>query len=423
MNYQDFIARKSTKIISTGITGVDLKKEMFPFQKAIVNEALSKAKFGIFADCGLGKTFMQIEFAQQVSDYRKQPVLIICPLAVSAQTIREGLKFGYLSIGKAGSDSAIEVINYDQLHTIDPSIYAGVILDESSILKNFEGTIRNQVIEMFRQTEFKLACTATPAPNDPMELGNHSEFLGAMSRNEMLSMFFVHDGGETSKWRLKGHAVEKFYQYVRQWAIMLTKPSDIGFSDEGYQLPKLNLIEEMITTPNRGMSLYNDVALSSIDHNRELKRTIQERMERTASVASNLIDPVIIWTKIDEEGKMLRKLIPSAIEVKGSDNRDYKEEMLLGFGEGKFPVLITKQSIASFGLNYQNCHDQIFPSLDFSFERLYQAIRRSYRFGQQHDVDIHLLVTDTMRNVKESIRYKQQQFEQMQFLMSKSIAA
>jgi hypothetical protein len=256
-----------------------------------------------------------------------------------------------------------------------------------------------------------------------MELGNHSEFLNSMTRTEMLSMFFVHDGGETAKWRIKGHATERFYQFIRQWAIMLSKPSDIGFDDAGYDLPAINYIEEQIKTPSRGVSLFNDVAVSATEFNKELKRTLTQRMERTAEIVCKTDESFIIWVKQAAEGKLLRKLIPGAIEVSGSDSREYKEAMLLGFAEGKFNRLVTKDSIAGFGLNYQNCHNQIFPSLDFSFEKLYQAIRRSYRFGQQHDVNIHLLTTDTMRNVKESIQRKQRQFEEMQYLMTKAIAA
>jgi hypothetical protein len=421
--YEEFLKSKAIRPATSGIMPGALNPSLFDFQKKIVSDALAKGRFGIFADCGLGKTFMQLEWAKQVSDYKQLPVLVLCPLAVAGQVIKEALKFGYSSVDRAGNDDAIQIINYDQLHTIDSSHYAGVVLDESSILKNFEGAYRNQIIESFYRTEFKLACTATPAPNDPMELGNHSEFLGSMSRTQMLSMFFVHDGGETSKWRLKGHAVKRFYEFVRQWSIMLSRPSDIGFDDTGYDLPAINYIEHQIATPHKGISLFNDMAVSATEFNKELKRTLSQRMERTADIVNSSSDSFIIWIKQDEEGRALRKLIPDAIEVTGSDSREYKEEMLLGFAEGNFKRLITKQSIAGFGLNYQNCHNQIFPSLDFSFEKLYQAIRRSYRFGQKHDVNIHLITTDTMRNVKESIRRKQQQFEEMQYLMTKFIAA
>lgn len=423
MNYKEFLETKRIRSITSGFEPVLLNAVLFAFQKKITQEALSKGRFGIFADCGLGKTFMQLEYAHQVSTYKKQPVLIVCPLAVAGQTIKEAKKFGYNDIGKAGTDTAIQIINYDQLHAINPSEYAGIVLDESSILKNYEGAYRKQIIDSFRNTPYKLACTATPAPNDPMELGNHSEFLGAMSRTEMLAMFFVHDGGETAKWRIKGHAADCFYKYVRQWAIMLTRPSDIGFDDAGYNLPALNYFEDQIKTPNKGLSLFNDIAISATEFNRELKRTLVQRMERAAEIVSGSSENHIIWIKQDEEGKMLRRLIPEAIEVKGSDSPEYKEEMLLGFAENKFRVLVTKQSIASYGLNYQNCHNQLFPSLDFSFEKLYQAIRRSYRFGQQHPVNIRLITTDTMRNVIQSIQRKQRQFEEMQYQMSKAIAA
>ncbi|HLZ15589.1 MAG TPA: DEAD/DEAH box helicase, partial [Cyclobacteriaceae bacterium] len=392
------------------------------FQKKIVSEALEKGRFGVFADCGLGKTFIQLEWGQQVANHSGKPVLLTCPLAVGGQTIKEAHKFGYGSnISKIGTDSAIQMVNYENLDKVDFNKYAGVILDESSILKNYEGAYRNLIIEGFQRTPYKLACTATPAPNDPMELGNHSEFLGTMSRQEMLSMYYVHDGGETAKWRLKGHAIDKYYHWVRGWAIMLTKPSDLGFDDAGYDLPKLNYIEEQIKTETKGLSLFNDVAVSATEFNGELRRTKEARMKKVADIVNASDENFVIWIKQNEEGEMLRKLIPGSIEVSGSDSNEYKEEMLLGFADNKFRVLITKTSIASFGLNYQNCHNTIFASLDFSFEKLYQAIRRFYRFGQQHQVNVYLITTDTMRNVTQSLSRKQKDFETMQLLMSKAI--
>jgi hypothetical protein len=422
-SYQEFLSHKKAKIDFEGFAASKINNSLFPFQKSIVTEAMEKGRFAIFADCGLGKTLMQLEFANQVARYTNKPSLIVCPLAVLGQTLSEARKFGYSGVERFGVDAAIQLVNYDQLDNVEPYQFAGVVLDESSILKNFEGAYRNLIINNFNRTPFKLACTATPAPNDPMELGNHSEFLGAMTRQEMLSMFFVHDGGETSKWRLKGHAVSRFYEYVRRWAVMLTKPSDLGFSDEGYCLPPLNYIEHKIYTQCKGISLFNDVAVSATEFNAELRRTMNDRMARTAAIVNSTDESFIIWIKQNEEGQALRKLLPDAVEVQGSDTPEYKERMLLGFAEGKFRRLITKTSIASYGLNYQNCHNQIFPSLDFSFEKLYQAIRRSYRFGQQQPVNIHLITTDTMRNVIESIKRKQQQFEEMQMIMSKAIAA
>lgn len=409
--------------MSSGFRPDRLNERLFPFQGHIVGEALERGRSAIFADCGLGKTFMELEFGKQVSGHTGRPTLLACPLAVGSQTIKEAAKFGYSDIARFGTDAAIQVVNYESLHKVDADQYAGIILDESSILKNYEGAYRNLIIESFRQTPFKLAATATPAPNDPMELGNHSEFLGAMSRQEMLSMYFTHDGGETAKWRLKGHAEKSFYQYMRTWATMLTKPSDIGFNDHGYDLPGVNYIEHQIQTPSKGGSLFNDIAVSSTGFNAELRRTMNARMQKTAEIVNNSNENFVVWIKHNPEGAALKKLIPGAIEVTGSDNTEYKEEMLQAFGNNEFRVLITKQKIASFGLNYQNCHNTIFASLDFSFEALYQAIRRFLRFGQLHRVNAHLITTDTMRNVAQSIKVKQEKFERMQYLMTKNIAA
>lgn len=318
--------------------------------------------------------------------------------------------------------AGIYITNYEQLDKVDCIFFSGIVLDERSILKNFEGAIRNKVIDGFKDTPYKLACTATPSPNDPMELGNHSEFLNVMSRTEMLAMYFVHDGGETSKWRLKGHCEQVFWDWVSGWAVMLSKPSDIGFSAVGYDLPELNLIERTIKTKQRdnGM-LFNDVAVSATNFNAELRLTRVERLEQVIELVNNSKENFIIWIKQNEEGEYLRKMIPDAVEVKGSDSVEYKEDKLLGFAENHFRVLITKSKIAQFGLNYQNCHNQIFASLDFSFESLYQSIRRSYRFGQEHAVNIYLLTTDTMQNVIQSIKNKQTQFEEMQSSMTKAI--
>ena len=417
-NYLEFLKSKQKTHILSGFD-VDEKKlnsNMFGFQKFIVKRALKAGKYAIFADCGLGKTLMQLEWANQVCNETQSKVLILAPLAVVGQTIQEGLKFGI-------DMTNIDVQNYEQLDNIDCSIYSGIVLDESSILKNFEGAIKKQIIDNFISTPYKLACTATPSPNDPMELGNHSEFLDVMSRNEMLAMYFVHDGGETAKWRLKGHAVKMFYQFVGSWAIMLNKPMDIGFEMSGYDLPKLNLLENQIKTPKReNGSLFNDAIISATNFNQELRLTKIERLDEVVKLVNDKPDEnFIIWIKQNEEGEMLKKLLPDAIEVKGSDSNEWKKEKLLGFANNEFRILITKTKIASFGMNYQNCRNQIFASLDFSFEGLYQAIRRSYRFGQKNEVNIYLITTDTMANVKQAIDTKQKQFEIMQDEMAKAV--
>jgi len=423
--YKEFLKQKEKAHVLSGfdIDESELNKKMFPFQKFITKRALSAGKYAIFADCGLGKTLMQLEWAHQVNKHTKKPVLILAPLAVAGQTVKEGKKFRIDVCKYDGSNSPIQISNYEQLENIDTTLFSGIVLDESSILKNFEGATKKLILDLFKDTPYKLACTATPSPNDPMELGNHSEFLDVMSRNEMLAMYFVHDGGETAKWRLKGHATKLFYQFIGSWAIMLNKPQDIGFEMKGYALPALNIIEEQIKTPKRNNgSLFNDAIISATNFNAELRLTKELRLQKVVDLVNARPDEnFIIWIKQNEEGDLLRKMLPDAIEVKGSDTNEWKEKHLLGFAENKFRILISKTKIASFGMNYQNCRNQIFASLDFSFEGLYQAIRRSYRFGQKNEVNIYLITTDTMANVKQSIDTKQKQFELMQDEMSHAV--
>ncbi len=416
MNYSEFIESKKKNLVESGITVSDSEiwNGLFPFQAFCVKRALKAGRYAIFADCGLGKTLMQLTWASAVRRFGK--VLIVAPLAIVEQTRLEAKKFGFDMGG-------IDLINYEQLHTFNESDYVGVVLDESSILKNHEGKTRNLVIEKFQKTRFKLACTATPSPNDPMELGNHSEFLGAMTRNEMLSMFFVHDGGDTSKWRLKGHAKKRFYQFVGSWAIMFSKPSEIGFDTEGYNLPSLNLIEKCITTEKKDNGrLFNDDLVSATNFNSELRLTKIQRIDEVVNIiASRPDESFIIWIKHNSEGELLRKLLPNAVEVKGDDSNESKKFNLIGFGKGAFKILITKTKIAGFGLNYQNCHNQIFASPDFSFEALYQALRRSLRFGQKNEVNAWLVTTDTMQNVIKSINEKNKNQEIMKAEMSKYV--
>lgn len=419
MTYEEFL---STKVKTRQLSGfeiaeTDLNAALFPFQRFIVKRALLAGKYAIFADCGLGKTLMQLVWAELVAKHTGKRVLILAPLAVRGQTLAEGERFGI-------DMALIDVQNYEQIDNIKCEDYAGIVLDESSILKNYEGATKSIIIERFRNTPYKLACTATPSPNDPMELGNHSEFLDVMGRNEMLAMYFVHDGGETAKWRLKGHAVKTFYEFVSTWAVMVSNPSDIGFSSDGYSLPPLNMIERQIVTDKRDNGfLFNDTAISATNFNQELRLTKVERMNEVAEIVNASSENFIIWIKQNEEGDLIRSLIPDAVEVNGSDSPEYKESKLLGFARGEFRVLVTKAKIAQFGLNYQNCRNQVFASLDFSFEGLYQAIRRSYRFGQKNEVNIYILTTDTMTNVIESINKKQKQFEHMGKEMQRAMNA
>jgi superfamily II DNA or RNA helicase len=423
MNYEEFLQNKKRTVNESGFhLEIDqLNPLLFPFQAHCVQTALRKGKFAFFEDCGLGKTFQQIEFAFQVTKQTGCNALILAPLAVVGQTIKEAQRFGY-SITEYDGKSQIQISNYEQLSNINTSFFDCIVLDESSIIKNFDGSTRKLIIDLFSNTSYKLACTATPSPNDPMELGNHSEFLNIMPYNEMLAMYFVHDGGDTAKWRLKGHAKERFYEWVSEWAIMLSKPDDIGFPMPGYSLPELNLIERKIKTGDRDNGqLFNDMAVSATNFNQELRLTKVERISEVIEIVNNSTENFIIWVKHNDEAEELRKLIPDSVNVQGSDSPDYKKEKLLGFANNDFRVLITKTKVAAMGMNYQNCHNQIFASPDFSFEGLYQGIRRSYRFGQEHQVNIYLLVTDTMSNVIQSIKNKQKQFEHMQNSMSKAV--
>ena len=416
MDYLEFLESKKRPFIESGfeIKENELNKNLFDFQKFIVKTALKKGRFAIFADCGLGKTLMQLDWAEKVANKTKSKVLILAPLAVKGQTLQEAKKFGI-------DISNIEINNYEQLENIDESIYSGIVLDESSILKNFTGKYKNLIIEKFKNTPYKLACTATPSPNDLNEIGNHSEFLNVLDAQDMRAKWFVRDEG-MNNYRLKGHAKKDFYGWISNWAVMLTNPSDLGFDGSKYILPELNYIEKMIETNSRDNGkLFNEGSVSATDFNKELKLTLIERFDEVAKIVNNSNESFIIWVNQNEEEKKALELIPDAISVNGSEKPEIKEKKLLGFANGEFRVLVTKKKIAQFGMNFQNCNNQVFASLDFSFEGLYQAIRRSYRFGQKNNVNIYIRTTDTMENVMSSINKKQSQFLEMQSEMNKFI--
>lgn len=424
--YENYLESKKVNIAKSGfnVEEKDLHKDLFPFQKFCVKRALANGKFALFEDCGLGKTFQQLEWSQKVAEHTGRAVIIFAPLGVIGQTIAEGKRFGYevteldttegMTITKG-----IYITNYDNMDNIDSSYFDGVVLDESSILKNFQGKTKQKLVDDYLNTPYKLCCTATPSPNDSTELCNHAEFLNVMTRGEMLAMYFVHDGGSTSDWRLKGHAEQAFWDFVSGWAVMLNKPHDVGYEMAGYELPPLNIIDVPVETKKRDNgALFNDIAVNATGFHKEIRLTSEERLNKVAEIVNNSTEPFLIWISQDEEGKTLRTLIPDAVEVKGSDSKEYKKDKLIGFANGDFRVLITKLKIAQFGLNYQNCHNQIFASLDFSFESTYQGIRRSYRFGQKNQVNIYLITTDTMQNVKGIFEKKQAEFRKMQDAMA-----
>ena len=413
MEYIEFIKNKQKSHVSSGfdIDSKELNTNLFDFQKFIVIRSLKAGKYAIFADCGLGKTLMQLEWANQVSIYTGKPVLILAPLAVSGQTIAEGVKFG-IDVNRIDS-GMIQITNYEQLKNIDISNYSGIVLDESSILKNFTGVYKNLIINTFKGFDYKLACTATPAPNDLNEIGNHAEFLDVMDANDMRMRWFVRDEG-MNNYRLKGHAETDFYGWIASWASVLRKPSDIGYKDVGYNLPSLNYHEQMIETEKKeNGKFFNDTSVNATEFNREVRLTLIPRLEAAAKIVNNSTESFIIWINQDAEEKKLLELIPDAIGVKGSESPEAKEKKLLGFAKNEYRVLVTKKKIGQFGLNFQNCNNQIFATLDFSFEGLYQAIRRSYRFGQKNNVNIWIITTDTMTNVLNTIEFKEKQFNKM----------
>lgn len=427
MDYNKFL---KTKLISYSQSGFDIPESelnpmLFDFQKHCVKIALKSGKYALFEDCGLGKTFQQIEWAYQITKKENKPVLIICPLAVSLQTINEGIKLNYdikkILSGEKSKDN-IYIINYEQIDNINANDFIGVVLDESSILKNYTGVYKNKLIELFKQTKYKLCCTATPSPNDINEIGNHSEFLSIMDAQDMRARWFVRDEG-MNNYRIKRHAKKEFYGWIASWSMVITKPSDIGYSDKGFILPKLNYIEKNIeiTCKTEGR-LFETNSVSATNFNESLRKSMTERLNEVVNIIDTLKNKnVIIWIKQNAEADYLKKLLPDSVEVRGNEKTEVKEKKLLDFANNKYRILITKSKIAQFGLNFQNCSNQIFASLDFSFESLYQSIRRSYRFGQKNEVNIFIIKTNTMTNIIESIKEKQRLYDELFREVSKSV--
>lgn len=408
MKYNEFLKTKEKSHISSGfdIDQNELNDNLFDFQRFIVQKALRVGRYAIFADTGLGKTLMQLSWADQVVNYTNGKVLILAPLAVVEQTKMECDKFSI-------SLDSIKITNYDQLDNIDVSEFTGVVLDESSILKSFDGKTSNKIIDKFKNTPYKLACSATPSPNDHTELGMHSEFLGAMSYHEMLSMYFVHDGGETSKWRLRKHAQDDFWNFVLSWSIAIDHPRTFGFESEGYDLPNLNIIEHFIDVDSDGLDLFGESIVSATDLHKDLKKTFHLRINKVVELVNKQpLDQWLIWGLQNAETNELNKVVPNSVNVQGSDKPLNKAKFLNGFASGDYWNLITKAKIASFGMNYQNCNNMIFTSFDFGFESFYQAVRRCYRFGQKNEVNVHILIPKTQGNVRRTILEKEKKHKE-----------
>ena len=412
MKYEEFIKTKEKQVIDSGFEPTELNQNLFDWQKEAVTIALRKGRFALFEDCGLGKTLQQLEWARQVVNHTQGEVLILAPLAVIEQTKAEAEKFDICLDG-------ITITNYEQIHNLNPKSYTGVVLDESSILKSRDGKTSKHIIDVFRDTKYKLACTATPSPNDHMELGQHSEFLGAMTYLEMLAMFFVHDSLETKKWRLRKHAIDDFWKYVCKWSLSLDNPCRIDPSQTGYDLPSIEYIEHVIPVPINDFEMFANAAVSATDLHKDLKRTRVDRIKKTAELVNKSDDQWIVWTLGNEEAKLICKEIQDAVNVEGSDKPETKAKRLNGFARKDFRVLVTKTSIASFGMNYQQCHNMVFTSYDFKFEAFYQSVRRCYRFGQQSQVNVHLMIPESQQNVRQTILEKQGKHMELITEMSK----
>lgn len=423
MEYTEFIKSKSKSFQSTGfeVKKENLNSKMYEWQQDITSWALKKGKAAMFEDCGLGKTPQQLEWSRQVCEETKGSVIIYAPLAVASQTKREGEKFGIdvnLCREKEDIRKGINIANYEIMEHFDPNKFSGIVLDESSILKHHTSKTRQYLTDAYRDTPYKLACTATPAPNDFMEIGNHSEFFGIMSRSEMLSTFFVHDGGETAKWRLKGHAEDKFWEWIASWACVLKNPADLGYSQDGYNLPNLNIIEHLVKSNNfingeGQFLLFPEIAQSLNDRRAARKESLDDRVKTAVEIANSTDKQVLVWCDLNDESAKLAKNITAAIEVKGSDSNDHKTNTMLGFSSGDVRCLVSKPSIAGWGMNWQNCSEMIFVGLSDSFEAYYQAVRRCWRFGQKNQVNVHIITSEAEGAVKANIERKQADAERM----------
>lgn len=426
-SYAEFLARKAIAHQPSGIDvgEVELSEKLKLFQEEVTGWALKQGRAAIFADCGLGKSWMALEWARVIVEQTDKPVLILTPLAVAAQFIREGQKLGVdVASALLGTDKrewwapAVWVANYESMHKLERLIplLGGVVLDESSILKNFTGKMRQKLIETFKHVPYRLCLTATPSPNDPVELGNHAEFLGMMRHVDMLNRFFEHDAGDTGSWVLKGHARRPFWRWVSSWAMCLRKPSDIGFSDEGYDLPPLEMHEHVVDVDQhmaRKAGMLFAFEASTLGEQREVRRaSIEERVAKAAEL-TNDGEQWLVWAGLNDESTALVKAIPGAVEVTGSDSAEAKEQRVLDFIDGKIRVLVSKTSIVGFGVNMQCCARQAFVGADHSFESLYQAVRRSWRFGQTRPVHAHLIRTSADGAIVTNMRRKQDEFERL----------
>ncbi len=418
-DYQAFLETKRERVAAVGFDVVpdEINGHLFRWQAEIVRWALQRGRAALFEDCGLGKTAQQLEWARHVVRHTRRAVLILAPLAVSDQTVREGAKFG-IEVVKCRERSdvhpaAVNVTNYERLDKFRPDDFAGIVLDESSILKSYDGKTRKQITDFAKSIEYRLCCTATPAPNDTIELRNHAEFLDIMSGKEILAMFFRQDGNTTHNWRLKGHARRSFWQWMAEWSIAIRRPSDIGYSNDGYLLPELIMHDNVVVNERHDGYLFAMEALTLAERRQSRKDTIELRVAAAAKLCNESNEQWLVWCDYNAEGDALAAAIPDAVQVKGSDTSDFKERSLNAFASGDLRVLVSKPSIAGFGMNFQRCHNVLFVGLSDSYESFYQAIRRCWRFGQTSAVHCHVIRSDSDGAVVQNISRKERQAADM----------
>jgi len=414
MNYDDFIASKKKIEVPTGHNPGDLNEHLFDFQHAIVTWAARRGRAAIFADTGLGKTLMQLSWAQEVQRHTGGKVLILAPLAVSEQTIEQGSTFG-IDVSRYAGQTAdgIYITNYERIDEAFATEWAGIVLDESSILKSHDGKTRTKIIDYAQGIPYRLSCTATPSPNDFEELGNQCEFLGVMTRTEMLATYFVNDTGDTGTWRLKGWGASKFWEWMGTWAVVLRNPSDIGFDGSAYLLPAPEYFEHVVDAESDG-DLFAKPAQTMTERRKAQRNSIEQRCAALAALVNSQPDePWLIWCHLNDEAELLASLIPGAVNVQGSDKPETKAAQMLRFSHGELRVLISKPKICGFGMNWQHCARMAFVGLDDSFEKFYQAVRRCFRFGQKRNVHVHLFVAENEGQVLNNLKRKEQQHHEM----------
>lgn len=430
MHYEKFLSQKLALTVASGFEGSTDGRPLFPFQSDLVKWAMRRGRAAIFAATGLGKTRMQLEWARQVHAHTSKPVLILAPLAVAVQTVAEGVEVG---VGVTHAREAtqvgtgITITNYERLHRFDPRMFGGVVLDESSCIKHHNTKTLATMIENFGQTPFRLCATATPAPNDFTELGTHAEFLGICSRVEMLAEFFCHDGGETQVWRLKGHARGQFWRWVASWGAMVRTPADLGYPPGKYKLPTLKTTQHTIGVESEEIYAAGELfpkEVQSMSERRGARRaSLAGRVAAAAAIVNDSSDPWVVWCDLNDESKALVDAIDGAVEVTGSDDIDDKEQNLVDFAAGKIRVLVTKPSIAGFGLNWQHCARMAFVGVTDSWESYFQAVRRCWRFGQKRSVDVHVFTSEMEGAVIRNLERKALDAETMGEELSKETSS